>query len=118
MVGSAEGPVRSAEPNREPASEPASEPAVVLPDHSKTVINRVDSPDLGFRWTVNPYRGCSHGCIYCYARPGHEYLGLSSGLDFETRIFAKHDAPDCLRRELARPSWRGEPIVFSGVTDP
>jgi len=90
----------------------------VLADRTRSVINPVESPDLGFRWTVNPYRGCEHGCVYCYARPGHEYLGLSSGLDFETRIFAKHDAPALLRRELSRGSWLGEPIVFSGVTDP
>lgn len=93
-------------------------PTIVAPDDSRTIINRVDSPDLAFNWTVNPYRGCEHGCIYCYARPGHEYFGLSSGLDFETRLFAKHDAPDLLRRELARDAWRGEPIVMSGVTDP
>jgi DNA repair photolyase len=78
----------------------------------------VDVPDLHFKWTVNPYRGCEHGCIYCYARPTHEYAGLSSGLDFETTILAKHDAPEILRRELAAPAWRGEPIMISGVTDP
>jgi len=96
-------------------------PTRVLPDESRTVINRVDpkmSPDIGFRWTINPYRGCEHGCIYCYARPGHEYLGLSCGLDFETRIFAKLDAPRLLRRELAGPGWAGESIILSGVTDP
>lgn len=89
-----------------------------LEDDSRSVVNRVDSPDLPFSWTLNPYRGCEHGCTYCYARPGHEYLGLSCGLDFETRIIAKHDAPALLRRHLARPSWTGEPIVMSGVTDP
>lgn len=89
----------------------------VFADDSRTILNRVDSPDLNFNWTVNPYRGCEHGCIYCYARPGHEYLALSSGLDFETRIFAKPDAPRLLREALARPDWQGEPIVFSGVTD-
>ena len=87
-------------------------------DDSRTVINRVDSPDLDFNWTVNPYRGCEHGCIYCYARPGHETLGLSCGVDFETTIFAKFDARRILRRELGRPSWAGDPIVLSGVTDP
>jgi len=87
-------------------------------DDSRSIINPVDSPDLPFKWTVNPYCGCEHGCIYCYARPGHETMGLSCGVEFETRIFAKFDAPRILRRELARPSWTGEPIVLSGVTDP
>ncbi len=91
---------------------------VALHDNSKTIINRVgDSPDLGFDWTINPYRGCEHGCIYCYARPTHEYLGFSCGLDFETKIMAKHDAPRMLERELASPGWKAETIVFSGVTD-
>lgn len=90
----------------------------VFDDDSKSIINPVDSPDLSFSWTINPYRGCEHGCIYCYARPGHEYLGLSSGLDFETKIFAKREAPEMLRKELAKASWKGEPIVMSGVTDP
>ncbi|MBX3389163.1 MAG: PA0069 family radical SAM protein [Phycisphaeraceae bacterium] len=89
----------------------------ILPDRTKSFINPVDSPDLSMKWTVNPYRGCEHGCIYCYARPGHEYLGMSSGLDFETVILAKHDAPALLRRELAKKSWRGETITMSGVTD-
>ena len=89
----------------------------VYRDRSKTILNRVDSPDIGFKWTVNPYRGCEHGCVYCYARPGHEMLGLSSGLDFETRITAKPDAPRLLRKALAKPGWAGEPIVMSGVTD-
>jgi DNA repair photolyase len=93
-------------------------PTRVLPDNAQSVLNRVDSPDIHFEWTLNPYRGCEHGCIYCYARPGHEYFGLSLGLDFETTIFAKHDAPSLLERELSKPSWRGEPIVISGVTDP
>ncbi len=88
-----------------------------LRDDTRSIINRVDSPDLPFHWTVNPYRGCEHGCIYCYARPTHETLGFSSGLDFETRIMAKADAPALFKRELAHPRWKGEPIVFSGVTD-
>jgi DNA repair photolyase len=89
-----------------------------LPDDSRTIINKVvDSPDIPFNWTVNPYRGCEHGCIYCYARPTHEYLGMSCGLDFETKIMVKHNAPGMLRKELANPKWSGEPIVFSGVTD-
>jgi len=90
----------------------------ILPDRSRAVINAVDSPDLPFAWTLNPYRGCEHGCIYCYARPGHEYLSMSCGVDFETRILAKHDAPVLLRRELAKKSWHGEAIMMSGVTDP
>ena len=91
---------------------------VVYDDAARTIINPVDVPDLSMKWTVNPYRGCEHGCIYCYARPGHEYLGMSSGLDFETRIFAKRDAARLLRKELAHPKWKGEAIVMSGVTDP
>ncbi len=91
---------------------------VVLEDRARTIINPVDSPDVGMKWTINPYRGCEHGCIYCYARPTHETFGLSCGLDFETRLFAKLDAPALLRRELARPGWRGEAITMSGITDP
>ncbi|TVQ57842.1 MAG: PA0069 family radical SAM protein [Phycisphaerales bacterium] len=90
----------------------------VFHDRTRTIINRVaDSPDIPFRWTINPYRGCEHGCIYCYARPGHEYLGMSCGLDFESKIMAKLDAAELLKRELAKRSWTGEPIVMSGVTD-
>lgn len=89
----------------------------VLKDSSQSFINPVDSPDLSMKWSINPYRGCEHGCIYCYARPGHEYLGMSSGIDFETVIMAKHDAPTLLRRELAKPKWKGEAITMSGVTD-
>ncbi len=89
----------------------------VYRDRSRSVINRVDSPDVGFEWTLNPYRGCEHGCIYCYARPEHERLGFSAGLDFETRIVAKLDAPQLLKKELARPRWRGEVIAMAGVTD-
>lgn len=89
----------------------------VYADRTRTIINAVDSPDLPFRWTINPYRGCEHGCIYCYARPGHEFLGLSCGLDFETKVMAKHDAAALLRTELARSRWKGESISLSGVTD-
>lgn len=90
-------------------------------DDAHTVLNHVQSPDLGFEWTLNPYRGCEHGCIYCYARPGHEYFGLSLGVDFETRLFAKHDAPQLLRKELMRDAWSKDgvrAIMISGVTDP
>ncbi|MFN7315892.1 MAG: PA0069 family radical SAM protein [Phycisphaerae bacterium] len=96
---------------------PRSVATAILEDTSRTILNHVDSPDLGFGWTVNPYRGCEHGCVYCYARPGHEYLGMSSGIDFETKILAKHDAPQLLQRALSKNSWQGEPIVFAGVTD-
>jgi len=89
----------------------------VLADRSQTIINRVDSPDVGFNWSINPYRGCEHGCIYCYARPFHELLGYSSGLDFETKIVAKFNAATLLRKELNRPRWKGETIAMSGVTD-
>lgn len=93
-------------------------PLTVIADKTVRVINRVaPTSDVPFDWTVNPYRGCEHGCIYCFARPYHEYLGYSCGLDFETKIVAKHDAPVMLRQELAKPSWKGEPIVMSAITD-
>jgi DNA repair photolyase len=93
-------------------------PLQVFQDQTQTIINRVQpTSDVPFDWTVNPYRGCEHGCIYCFARPYHEYLGFSMGLDFETKIMAKPDAPDLLRRELASKSWQGEPIVMSAITD-
>ncbi|HEX4147793.1 MAG TPA: PA0069 family radical SAM protein, partial [Pirellulales bacterium] len=96
----------------------ANRPAVeYLADASQTIVAENDSPDVPFRYSVNPYRGCAHGCAYCYARPGHEFLGLNAGLDFETKILVKHAAPALLRAFLARPSWRPEPITFSGVTD-
>ena len=86
-------------------------------DQSRTIIRENDSPDIQFRFSVNPYRGCEHGCAYCYARPSHETLGLGAGLDFETKILVKHNAARLLRGELAEPSWRGEVIALSGVTD-
>jgi DNA repair photolyase len=87
-------------------------------DFSQTIITRNDSPDVGFETSVNPYRGCEHGCIYCYARPTHEYLGFSAGLDFESKIMVKTDAPELLEAELASPRWKPQVIVMSGVTDP
>ena len=96
---------------------PAGPRTQVLRDDTRQLIHRVDSPDMGLRWSVNPYRGCEHGCIYCYARPSHEYLGMSSGIDFETKIIAKPTAPDLLRKELGKRSWKGEPVVMSGITD-
>lgn len=89
-----------------------------LRDASKSIISYNDSPDLGFRASVNPYRGCEHGCAYCFARPTHEYLGFSAGLDFESKIMVKYDAPKLLREELSRPTWRPQVIAVSGVTDP
>jgi DNA repair photolyase len=86
-------------------------------DGSRTALARNDSPDVGFAVSLNPYRGCEHGCVYCYARPTHEYLGFSAGLDFETRIMVKEDAPELLRRELASPAWEPQTIAISGVTD-
>jgi DNA repair photolyase len=81
------------------------------------VIARNESPDVGFNASVNPFRGCANGCIYCFARPSHEFFGLSAGLDFETRIFVKEDAPELLRQALANPRWVPEVIGMSGVTD-
>jgi DNA repair photolyase len=93
-------------------------PTEYLPDRSRTIIARNDSPDVGFEFSINPYRGCEHGCVYCYARPTHEFLGYSAGLDFETRIMVKEDAPDLLRAELSSPRWRPQVLGLSGVTDP
>jgi DNA repair photolyase len=87
-------------------------------DNSESIIACNDSPDIGFAASVNPYRGCEHGCIYCYARPFHEYLGFSAGLDFETKIVVKPNAAELLRRELMSPKWKPQTIAMSGVTDP
>lgn len=86
-------------------------------DRTKTIISYNQSPDVSFDASINPYRGCEHGCVYCYARPTHEYLGLSAGLDFETKIFVKQDAPELLRKELRSAKWVPKPIAISGVTD-
>src|ERR1700704_2302481 len=86
-------------------------------DASKTIITRNNSPDVGFETSVNPYRGCEHGCAYCYARPTHEYLGFSAGLDFESKILVKLKAGSLLREELSKPSWKPQVVVLSGVTD-
>ncbi len=90
----------------------------VRPDRSRSIVAENRSPDIGFDRSINPYRGCEHGCIYCYARPYHAFLGLSSGIDFETRIFAKHDAAALLRAELAQPHYRPQPIALGTATDP
>jgi DNA repair photolyase len=86
-------------------------------DASKSIIAYNDSPDVGFDASINPYRGCEHGCAYCYARPTHEYLGWSAGLDFESRIMVKEDAPELLRRELSSKKWEPQVLAISGVTD-
>lgn len=89
----------------------------VYEDHAREILSHNDSPDVGFSFSVNPYRGCMHACAYCYARPSHEYLSFGAGTDFETKIAVKPDAPKLLRAAFERPSWKGELIVFSGVTD-
>ena len=91
---------------------------IYLRDPTRTLIATNDSPDIGFEASINPYRGCEHGCIYCFARPTHEYLGMSAGLDFEQKILVKEDAPELLREELNARSWEPKTIVMSGVTDP
>ena len=91
---------------------------IYLRDPTRTIISTNDSPDVGFDASINPYRGCEHGCIYCYARPTHEYLGFSAGLDFETRILVKEDAPSLLRAELSAKKWQPKLLAISGVTDP
>jgi len=89
----------------------------IYEDQSKEVVARNDSPDIGFRYSVNPYRGCMHSCAYCYARPSHEYLSFGAGTDFDTKITVKRRAPELLRATFERRSWQGELVVFSGVTD-
>jgi DNA repair photolyase len=101
----------------EEPSAPASTPTRFFRDASRTVLAENTSPDIGFRFSLNPYRGCEHGCIYCYARPSHEYLGFSAGLDFERRIMVKDDAPALLRRVLTSPRWEPQAVALSGNTD-
>jgi len=93
-------------------------PTQYFRDGTKSIITRNSSPDVGFETSLNPYRGCEHGCIYCYARPTHEYLGFSAGLDFESKIMVKTNAPELLRAELASSRWQPQTLVMSGVTDP
>ena len=92
-------------------------PTELYRDASRSILAQNDSPDLGFRFSLNPYRGCEHGCVYCYARPSHEYLGFSAGLDFERKLLVKPDAAALLRATLASPRWRPEVIALSGNTD-
>lgn len=89
-----------------------------IKDTSRSVLSWNDSPDLPYDAGLNPYRGCEHGCVYCYARPYHEFLGYSSGLDFETKILVKEEAPELLRREFESSKWVPQVIGMSGVTDP
>jgi DNA repair photolyase len=121
--GAADNPVnRFAKIRYEPDPDcPDDDPApqtVLLRDNSRSIIATNDSPDVGFGASINPYRGCENGCAYCYARPTHEYLGFSAGLDFETKILVKEDAPELLRKELSSPKWRPQVLGLSGVTDP
>jgi len=88
-----------------------------IPTYPKSILSRVDSPDVGFHTSLNPYQGCEHGCVYCYARNSHEYWGYSAGLDFERKILVKHNAVELLEREFDRKSYRPEPIFLSGNTD-
>jgi DNA repair photolyase len=90
---------------------------VYIPDDSRSIISENDSPDVSFRYSLNPYRGCLHGCSYCYARPTHEYLGLNAGIDFETKIFVKHKAAELFREWLSRDKYEPEVVMLSGVTD-
>ncbi len=99
----------------EPPSRPATE---VFADASRSVISRNRSPDVPFDQSMNPYKGCEHGCVYCFARPTHAYLDLSPGLDFETKIFAKHDAATLLANELSRPGYQAKLIALGANTDP
>jgi DNA repair photolyase len=121
--GAAENPANRFEAihlERDAEWDPAEDPALTTKlyrDHTASIINYNDSPDIGFEASINPYRGCEHGCIYCYARPTHEYLGFSAGLDFESRIMVKENAPDLLRAELTSKKWQPQVVAMSGVTD-
>src|SRR6185437_1274154 len=90
----------------------------VAPERARGIITTNDSPDIPFEQSINPYRGCEHGCVYCYARPSHAYMGLSAGIDFETRLFYKADAARRLEEELARPGYVCKPITIGANTDP
>jgi len=97
--------------------EPPDQPLQVFEEDAKSILSENDSPDLPFRWSLNPYRGCFHGCAYCYARPSHQHLGFGAGTDWERRLVVKRNAAELLRAQLGRASWQGELIAFSGVTD-
>ena len=122
--GATDNPSNRFEPLRVIATETWTDPedpaprTVLLRDATRAILAHNQSPDVGFDTSINPYRGCEHGCIYCYARPTHEYLGFSAGLDFETKILVKEDAPALLRKALMSTRWQPRPIAMSGVTDP
>jgi DNA repair photolyase len=121
--GTAENPANrferiAYEPDPAGEDEESPSPATLFfRDTTRSIIAHNESPDVGFSASINPYRGCEHGCVYCYARPYHEYLGFSAGLDFETKIMVKDDAPELLRKEMISPRWQPETIGLSGVTD-
>jgi DNA repair photolyase len=106
---------RASEPDAEIVSRPQT---VITLKQARSIISRNDSPDIGFTQSINPYQGCEHGCIYCYARPSHAYIGLSPGLDFETKLFGKANAAQLLREELSRSGYRCEVIALGANTDP
>lgn len=109
------------EPDPDVLNDPDERPnprTLLLRDPSRSILSHNESPDVGFSTSVNPYRGCEHGCTYCYARPTHEWLGFSAGLDFETKILVKEHAPQLLRATLASPRWQPQVVALSGVTDP
>ena len=119
--GANENPINRFEPIhfcRDEGSGPEKTPTRFFADPSRSILSYNNSPDVGFDVSLNPYRGCEHGCIYCYARPTHEYLDFSAGLDFETRILVKENAPVLLRRELMSSRWQPQPVALSGNTDP
>jgi len=115
LVGNPPNPFESQ--HREWLEEPQRLRLEVYEDATREILSRNESPDLPFRWSVNPYRGCFHACAYCYARPTHEYWGFGAGTDFESKIVIKPKAPALLRQALLKPAWQGELIVFSGNTD-
>lgn len=101
----------------DPGEAPPPAQVTLIDDHARSILSENDSPDLPFRYSCNPYRGCLHACAYCYARPTHEYLDLGAGTDFDTKIVVKREAAALLRAAFDKPSWRGESVMFSGVTD-
>ena len=111
-------PIEDGRPEGDEDDAPPRLTTTVIPEKTRTILARNDSPDISFDRSINPYKGCEHGCVYCFARPTHSYLGLSPGLDFETKIFSKPDAARLLREELRRPGYRCEVIALGANTDP